>query len=262
MKLTLLRILLITLGLTTLNIVVMSQSSGANNSLEAKRVWELAIEAKGGRNKLQAVNNILIENYGTKYGSTVFNVFPDKVWGWSFEQKPFGKSVLMFNLDRNVAYEGLDKMPKTSILKSASYLNIGKFQLFTAQLFYLLETELIKPQAISSVPAEFNGKEIDVVRVIVPANKYLNEERVFDFSFDKTTHLPLKITEIDRKTGKSIAEGVTYSDYVTINGIQMPSKINSISAKFQINVDYDEALFETPPTVAAGRDAWKPKIKF
>jgi hypothetical protein len=51
------------------------------------------------------------------------------------------------------------------------------------------------------------------------------------------------------------------SEYADVDGIQMPHKIEDIPQRYRFNVDYDEALFEVPPTVEAGPEAWRPKKK-
>jgi len=45
--------------------------------------------------------------------------------------------------------------------------------------------------------------------------------------------------------------------YTAINGIQMPSKVYDKRWVFQLNVDYNQQVFEQPPSRAAGIEAWK-----
>ena len=56
-----------------------------------------------------------------------------------------------------------------------------------------------------------------------------------------------------------------FCDYRDVGGIQMPSK-ERMNPKypmypiaFQFNVEYDPEIFERPPSVEAGPDAWRPK---
>jgi len=58
-----------------------SQLNPAYNSLErAKELWEMAIAAKGGREKLHQVGNLVFAGEG---GTLVhFWVFPDKYFSW------------------------------------------------------------------------------------------------------------------------------------------------------------------------------------
>ena len=42
-----------------------------------------------------------------------------------------------------------------------------------------------------------------------------------------------------------------------INGVQMPGKVGSERTSYQFNVDYNQQVFESPPSRKAGIDAWK-----
>jgi len=249
------RFFLIMLGLTILNIGVMSQNSDISNKSDAERIWELAIEAKGGRNRIEKVQNLLVlSSYGEKYGLVELFVLPNKWWRFSNQAEPFGKQVTMNNLEQDLYYISNDSNPTTFIKTEMR----GKETLLETQIYFLLETKWIKPIPINFTTEKVRGKLTDVVKTII-------NDKPVNFFFDKETHLVVKIAYLNDK-GKPYSF-VTFSDYVLVDGIQIPTKVgyesnSKILINIKFNVDYDKTLFETPPTVAAGPDAWKPKIKF
>ncbi|MER3453502.1 MAG: hypothetical protein C4344_07780 [Acidimicrobiia bacterium] len=93
---------------------------------------------------------------------------------------------------------------------------------------------------------------MDIVQTVVDG------ERV-DFYLDRESHLPLKISfpaADERGTYY-----VTFSDYREVDGIQMPRRVSYmgggwILTNYQLNVAYDEAIFERPPSIEAGPEAW------
>src|SRR5258705_4079770 len=65
---------------------------------EAERIWELAIQAKGGRERLYSVNNMVISSFGKNIRLEDFFIFPDRSWSW-VDQRPsvFGLNMSMQN---------------------------------------------------------------------------------------------------------------------------------------------------------------------
>ena len=59
---------------------------------EAQRLWELAIAAKGGRERLYSERNILISTTRSNYQTVELRVFPDKFWRWTGQPEQFGRS--------------------------------------------------------------------------------------------------------------------------------------------------------------------------
>lgn len=247
------------LGLLLSSFVVVGQSNkmNANTKQEAERLWELAIEAKGGRERINKVQNMLITNtYGNKnYGLIGLYELPDKWWRYANDPKPLGTYVNMNNLAKDLYYVS-DNVDNPNAFTEMS--KTGDIELADVQLYFLLETKWVKPIPFDFTVENLNEKQTDVVKTMV-GDKQVN------FFFDKNSHLLLKIGFVS-KSGK-MNYWVSFSDYVLLNGIQIPTKVGYISDKKSItnikfNVDYDKNLFETPPTIAAGPDAWKPKIKF
>src|SRR5205814_3458352 len=124
-----------------------------------------------------------------------------------------------------------------------------------AQLFYLMETRWQRPQPISAESGKLNGKPVDIVHTAV-------NERKVDFVLDRQTHLLMEVVDYS-PTGKRYSDTATdFSNYAEVSGIQMPQKELyfkkiHLEVSYQINVDYDERLFERPPTIEAGPEAWR-----
>jgi hypothetical protein len=56
-----------------------------------------------------------------------------------------------------------------------------------------------------------------------------------------------------------------FSDYLTVNGIQMPGKLKKGRINFQINPDFDMDIFTRPPSVEPdqrpGKD-WLNRVRY
>jgi hypothetical protein len=87
------------------------------------------------------------------------------------------------------------------------------------------------------------------------------EGRTVDFYLDRGTRLPLKVALVDESNGKEYMYQ-TLSDYATIDGIELPLKVDTrgsgnLPNSYQLNVEYDEQLFEHPPSALSRPDAWR-----
>ncbi len=91
----------------------------------------------------------------------------------------------------------------------------------------------------------------------------INDRRV-DFTFDRETHLPVRISffkTIDKKTYIDVQH---FSDYVEVGGIKVPQSVklgdgSEERSVVQFNVDYDPDIFVRPPPPGLGEKAWQPK---
>lgn len=79
------------------------------------------------------------------------------------------------------------------------------------------------------------------------------------FALDRKTHLPRQVIYHKVRSGKEYSGGVPLSDYIAVNGVQMPGKVGSDRTTYQFNVDYNQQIFEVAPSQKAGIDAWKNK---
>ena len=222
----------------------------------AAALWAQAIEAKGGRARLHAVYNIL-ESYSDK-SSVELDVFPSKLWRWTDDRPtPLGIYVKMINLDHDLSYD-VDEDSGTPVNRGRR--NASEWPIVQIQLYFLLETQWVKPEPVKLYSGLVGHQAVDIVQTL--ANGY----RV-DFHLDKKSHLPLKVAfPSDDSEGTNYGRGTyyaTFADYADVNGIQMPRKVGhlakpEISQSIQLNVEYNPGIFERPPSIKAGPDAWRP----
>ncbi len=243
---------------------------------EAKKLWEQAIAAKGGRKRLYEVRNLVVSSRAKyklgfmKNGRQHFEefyVFPHKSWLW-FDERPskLGLAVKMNNLDRNLFFLTYPDDPESPRKLGVAPEEANSFTI-RAQLLYLMETEWVKPVPVKVTRDRINGKAVSVVHTFVG-------NRQVDFALDRESHLPVNVTihhrsdrDVTSSVGvlpmrESVLNSVALSDYAEVNGIQMPHIVNfdegvNSRTTYQMNVAYDESVFERPPSVEAGAEAWR-----
>lgn len=228
------------------------------NQEQAEQLWELAIAAKGGRERLHQVNSLVVS-----YQETVRNflglvvhrgpveqlyVFPSRLWTWDDGlPPPFRLLVRTIDLERDLACSASANLNPPACGKARQIES--RAEIDEAQYLYLLETKWIKPAPISVRRDTISFKKVDVVRT-----KYNDKE--IDYYLDRTTHLPRRIA-VYRNNSERERLRFDFSEYVNIGGIEMPGKQKKGKIKFIINPDYDEALFIRTPSIAAGPKAWQ-----
>lgn len=237
----------------------------------AQQIWEQAIAAKGGREHLHAVRNIVISSRGQyRHGLKIYQVhteaffvFPNKIWTWNdYRPDVFGLTVEMYNFDTGVRYfSNSDNPPPQSHVIPSYETNLSNTY---GLLGYLLETKWLKPKILGTSAERIEGRTIDVVHTMLQDNVsgFLPEDRYIDFAFARTTHLPVRVSYYHVRGGERVLDLTEYlSDYTEVNGIKFPQQrkvegsIDRI--KIQINVEYNEDIFNKPPLVQAGAEAWK-----
>lgn len=249
---------------------------------EVRRLWDQVIAAKGGRERLYAVNNLLVSTRARyKHPRKPFTghhyenlfVLPDRWWSWA-DESGFGLTIWTYDFGRQIGQEVLDIAPVASIkkplLESAravaspeeikmddSYLFVHR-QFAEQQLIYLMETKWLQPTLIGARVVRLKGKEVDVI-----VASYGKE--TFEYFIDRNTHLPLRV---DTRTRMKYTQGeyedsFVLGDYVEVQGIKFPRVVGRGGADtettYQVNVAYDAGIFQRPPTIDMGPRAWEPK---
>ena len=233
------------------SVVLCGGAAGSPDSLQVG-AWERAIEAKGGRERLDAVTNVVISarTRGSSF-ETLF-VMPSKLWAWHDERPTvFGRWLEVTNLDRQTQQISMDSRT----------LPLGKptppvmYWMRTLQLMLFLETRWQKPTL---------GQERRVGLFRSPVVHAAIDRDTFDVLFDKGSGLPSKLTNLDVPTWKVEWE---LRDYRPVQGVMLPHEFRGPAAPlartatwkmtFQLNVDYDPRIFENPPSALAGPHAWR-----
>lgn len=225
---------------------------------EAERLWDAVINAKGGRERLQKVQNILIQYTENKQVTLIhLFVFPNKYWRWIYGP-PFPEPAMDL-------YNGNPSYYYSISPNGAETVTGGDPQgwLEKESILLMLETKWLKPEPLR-VTRRRSGKEmVDVIETRV------GDERV-DFVFEVESLLVTNVMRYSKKfkNGSQPWESIVYSDYANIDGIMMPMR-ESITddgvahywrdVSYRFNVIHDPHFFDQPPSLSAGPEAWKLK---
>lgn len=240
------------------------QAEVSESTQQAKELWEQAIAAKGGREQLYKVNSLAMW-----YQDTVRNflgiivhrgevetlyVFPDRMWSWDdVLPPPFHLTVGVLDFARNqrcTLYAGAQKPVCSPAKQGVSPAGEGLNQ---AQYLYLMETRWVKPVPLNVTKESISLKKVDVLHTRF-------ENKRIDYFLDQKSHLPLRVA-VFYGTSDRPTLTVDFSEYVTINGIEMPGKQKKGRINFEINPSYDESIFTRPPSIEAGPKAWQRSAK-
>ena len=261
---------------------------------EAAKFWELAIAAKGGRERLDAIRNFVVSSKSrfrsTPRSDVAAGIIEENLYvlpgrWWNFEDYRPGKMGLRINVldfDRNIHWhvnpaETLAGPPRLDVFEDFKY----RFK--QAQFLYLLETKWAKPTLVGARTASIDGNEYDVIQTVIAEREMrravrdkstqrlelevIGGERAVraEVYLDRKNHLPVRIV-IDGKAARGSGKGeldavCILDDYADFGGIQMPRRVNcgdqENRTSYHFNVDYNESIFEHPPTPDMKPDTWR-----
>lgn len=269
------------LALALLLAAVVSTSTAAHpdEKDDAVVLWNQAVDAKGGRARLEAVRNIVVTDR-TRYPRSPrpdlttgltrqrLYVFPTRVWEF-LDERPglFGVSLSIYDLQQAVGWNAAGRIPdRGGIVDDVTY------KLLHGQFMYLLETAFLKPEPLSSRSSKVGRVTVDVVETRVSP-----DVRV-EYYLDRRTHLPIQVVvfrtirippdvPLPPQTFAS-EERYTLGAYANVDGLQMPTVVrlgggnNPTQTSYRINVTYDEQVFLDPSPSLFQRpalDAWEKK---
>lgn len=244
--------------------------------LKAESLWEQAITAKGGRERLYAIRNFVVSSksrfrlsprpdVAAGIAEESLYVFPDKWWNF-FDYRPgkMGYGINLLDFERGIRWYASPgkKVPLPPRPDSdKAVLEDFKYRFRQAQFLYLLETKWAKPTFIGARTDSIGLKTYDVVETVIAEREMrrlvregptkrmrvevIDDEREVraDFYLDRKTHLPVRIA-IDgraaRGSGKGEMDNVCrLDDYVDIGGIQMPHKVNCLDGDNQTSYQFN-----------------------
>ncbi len=257
---------------------------GADASRErAVALWEEAIRAKGGHERLQSINNFLISSMidteAQRGNSTTeaerLYAMPGKAWIYTITPT-FDVSVdaTVINHERNFCMVTLSPAGGGVPPLSHCLPTTPVQYLIQDPVIYLMETNWVRPVP-ESVRTEGKGKkQLDVIETEI------GNLRV-DFYLDPKTRLPVKLVTkwyggIGQATGPLGLMTVELGNYVAIDGILMPQRVtrepqvgarsvgevsrrDTERARYRFNVTYNPAIFEYPASKNVKPDDWKPR---
>jgi hypothetical protein len=248
-----------------------------NSEEQAKVFWELLVAAKGGREKMNKIENMLISSTGLPRNgvpgiytikSIGLNVFPNKTWSLEdYRPSVLGLTMRMYNWETGIKYV-FDPREKTVGLNPVKEIEKIDFERskdengklkWAGMVIDIPESRWWKPMPIALRDGEIKREKVDIIQTI------LGGERI-DFFLNRKTHLPMRIDfyRFSKIRNETSIDSIYLSDYVEVCGFQMPTKLddgNVYSLKYQFNVDFDESIFTKPPSFEIESEAWKVKKK-
>lgn len=226
----------------------------ADEKREADKAWEFLIKAKGGREKLHSITNMLYSR--SDYGNwTRLYVFPNSIWEYGVGLAPMSddRSLTIFDGATSTLYF-LDVFGITAQYKRNSWNENG-------EAWLLLETKWFKPEILRVVHEKDGKRQLSVIQTII------GEGRA-DFVFEPSQLLVSEIRWLN--DNGSVFQKDRFFEYTDVDGIKMPQKIStgffdisnfkglkySVETKFIFNVKYLPDLFSNPQP-AYSSDAWR-----
>ncbi len=263
-------LIVIAIGLILMSLSFPSRSTLQNvhpsttqTGSKAEEIWELAINAKGGRDRLQSITNMVVSSstrmsHERKVSDThneSLYVFDDnRSWTWDdLRPSVFGLTIAMHDgktgKQYNVTYGGAPFRGLVDINPPSKNTNGAGL------IHYFLETKWNKPIPESVTRGKVGSKAVDIVRT-----SFLDEQ--VDFAFDVHSHLLLRVVFYSGGIPKN---RIRMSDYVAVSGVQMPTQGTleqsdgevKYNVRVSLNVDFDETIFTTPPPFDRGPEVWR-----
>ena len=246
------------------------------NRKEAERLWELAVVAKGGRDKLRSVRSF-VDVSDAKAAWSLFKtfkihmvsvyLFPWKTWSWNDQgDSVFGLSENMYNYETGMKYF-LDPRNTASVgtkytrWETGRPVTVGVLTEFEPpdipnkgkKMVGLVTDLLILSWTEPKILGMSTGKNIDIIHTEIEGDSKI------DFEFDRKTHLPSKWRAFDDKR----TNGEWLKDYKEFDGIMMPTHTGPLDESgqwthtYEFNVDIDESIWERPSPFNLAANGWR-----
>lgn len=260
---------------------VVAQHKDADKE-RALALWEEAIRAKGGRERLRSVQNLLIsstKNVHIPGEATVrtttteterLYVMPEKAWIYELTPEfDVSLEAKLINFEQNFC--SVTMAPARGGVPGLSFcLPTTPFEyLVQHPVIYLMETKWVRP-----VPLRVRVERKGIWQVEVIETQ-IGKIRA-DFYLDRKTKLPTKIVT-NRLAGEwesvspSSLTTIELDHYKVVDGIQMPRRLTEITelsdtidrrldiedASYRFNVAYNPAIFHDPIPKNVKRHDWK-----
>jgi hypothetical protein len=259
------------------------ETAGGAERERAKALWEEAVRAKGGRERLQSIQNLLISStvyVRAQRGSNVKDAvrlyaMPGRVWVYTWTEAFDVKlDATVINTERKLCLVTLAPAHGVSGLTPCIPETWTQY-LIEDPFIYLLETNWVHPVPVRARTEGKGRNQVEVVETEV------GKLRV-DFYLHRKTKLPFRIVtewygDIGRATGTLGQMEVLLEEYTEVEGVLMPRRVTrrlldserlSVGdplngteerARYQFNVAHDPALFDGPVPKNVKPDSWKPR---
>lgn len=238
-------------------------------AVRASQVWEEAIKAKGGRERIRSISNF-VRSSTSRWGFMGFNdftvsyetllVLPSKMWDW-IDERPskFGLQLMIVDLEQDyhqLIYDGMDSPLARGRPNVGDISRIRELQILT-----FMETQWVQPEVRRAEDKLWNLRRVTVVETQLG-------DQGFDFYLDRQTRLPLRVL-IKTPTKIRIHEtDCRLGEYSDVEGLQLPHDVSCKEqdmprpprekVRYRLNVEYDKELFRRPPSLDRGPKGWQP----
>lgn len=281
-------------GLVCLAVIFICAARGvAQDDVDANRqraesLWEEAIRAKGGRERLHSIESFVISStidvnvitpaFGSRSAgghtdseSERLYAMPGKAWLYEFTPSfDVSLEATVINKERNLCLVTLAPVGLGGSVPGLSHCvpTMWPKRLIQDPVLYLMETRWIRPKPLRTRTEGKGKKQQDVVETEVGQLR-------LDFYLDRKTHLPVKVITEDYHGDPAMPRRmdllVTFEDYLEVDGIQMPRRItrqplltrvvrrDTERARYRFNVAYDEKIFNQPISKKAKSNDWQQK---
>jgi hypothetical protein len=239
---------------------------------KAMTLWDQAITAKGGRDRLAGISSFAIQEKtvfrrplpGMAVGKVdqIVCELPDAWWEFlDYRPGQMGYSVRVVNARTGLGWasHGGPAEPLLRPDRDTAY------RLRQLQYVYFLQTRWVQPTPLRASRVQLGSS---------PANRVeaeIDGETVV-FYLDVDTHLPMRIETVralvlkDRPgvpPGRTAERRYTFEldGYHEVAGIQVPARVtlggDPSEVRVEINPDYDRSIFTRPPSPDATTDSWR-----
>ena len=237
--------------------------------VDAQTVWEQTIKAKGGRERLHAIKNLLAVEPSRGKPDRPYLVdlwvFPDKSWRWHDDLE--GYLGLNLNVSSRLGWWSVSEHRRPSQYRTAHWSppNQGRQNAVVAvQAEFLLETAWYQPRILSLSSGRIGRREYHVITAEIP-------ERV-RYYIDKQTYLVRRLESAEEWSPDRLIilapQPWEFEDYAPVDGIMMPKRQTVLNPRagntrytfqFEFNVEYEPTIFDIDrkPALEDGPEGWK-----
>jgi hypothetical protein len=239
---------------------------------KAVTLWEQAVAAKGGRDRLAGIRSFAIQERTRFKRPTLPEMavgrvdqivceLPDAWWEFlDYRPGQMGYSVRVVNARTGLGWASFGGPARPFLRPDTN----TAFRMRQLQYVYFLETRWVQPTPLRASRVQHGSRSADRVETQIEGDLVI-------FDLDVNTHLPVRIETIHKTTLKPPRPGMTgprehkyiyeLDGYHEVAGIQVPGRVtiggDPAEARVEINPDYDPSIFTMPPSPNAGIDSWR-----
>lgn len=253
--------LLVSLGAIVLAVVAFAgQTQEVSRSQEILKTWERALQAKGGKERLERIQNLLIIDPRPKTPARPARVdlyaFPDKEWLWEDQgDSVLGLTLSVFDGDGSwIALSSRRNPPTVQRFPSNKPLEYNR--ILDVHGDYFLITSWVDAQPVALTTGRIGPVEYDLLTVDF---RFGSEKKRVTYYVDRSTGLIRREVFPDYS---GLAHD--FENYKSIDGIMMPTRVTytpqrfTYNFEFAFNVKFRPDIFTRRPSLENGPDGWRP----